>query len=171
METFDIDSKKIQEELEEATSSFVKNVQAFSAENINTKLAADKWSAAQVADHVIKSNGSISKALQLSGQRMIRKPDERVNELRKVFLDFDTKLNAPSFIIPDDDLFSKETVLATLEHSISKLLQLATQQDLSVTINHPAFGDITKLEIIHFVIYHTQRHSYQLQNIFRALSK
>lgn len=171
MDTLVIDIKKLHQQLEEATSVFVKNVTVFSADSINAKPAANAWSAAQVADHVTKSNTSITKALQLQGQSSNRKPDERVEELRNVFLNFETKLKSPSFILPADDAFSKDAVVATLEHSISKLLQIIHQQDLSVMINHPAFGDITKLEIIHFVIFHTQRHTQQLQNIFRALYK
>lgn len=171
MYTFVIDTKKIQRQLEEATSSFVRNVNAFSSDAINIKPTTNEWSAAQVADHVTKSNASISKALQLKGQRTNRQPDERVEELKNIFLDFETKLKAPSFILPEEDIFSKKTTVATLEHSISKLMQLVSVEDISVIINHPAFGDITKLEIIHFVIYHTQRHTHQLQNIFRALEK
>lgn len=171
MATFVTDIKKIQQQLEEATSSFVKNSKAFSLGTFNTKPSVNEWSAAQVADHVTKSNTSISKALQLKGEPANRPPDERVDELQKIFLDFKTKLKSPSFILPDEELFSRETTLATLEHSISKLMQLVNEENVSTMINHPAFGDITKLEIIHFVIYHTQRHTHQLQNIFRALNK
>ena len=42
--------------------------------------------------------------------------------------------------------------------------------NLSEMINHPAFGDITKFEILHFVLYHTQRHIHQLEKIFLAVS-
>ena len=36
--------------------------------------------------------------------------------------------------------------------------------------NLPVFGEITKLELLHFVLYHTQRHIHQLKKILAAIS-
>ena len=36
--------------------------------------------------------------------------------------------------------------------------------------SHPAFGDISKLEILHFVLFHTQRHLRQIKLIHEELT-
>ena len=38
--------------------------------------------------------------------------------------------------------------------------------NLSEMISHSLFGEVTKLELLHFVVYHTQRHIHQLKKIF-----
>lgn len=158
-------------QLHKTTQDFVLLVDSFSGQMINTAPFPKSWSAAQVADHVTKSNLSIAKALQLNGAPINRDPAERVEELKEIFLDFSTKMQSPSFILPSADIYEREAVIGALQNSVEKLNDLAAHTDLSVMINHQAFGDITKLEIVHFVIYHTQRHLYQLQNISGALSK
>lgn len=161
----------LHQQLLETTHDFILLVGSFTEETINIVPAGKGWSAAQVADHVTKSNLSIAKALQLNGSPVNRDPAERVGELQEVFLNFRTKFQSPSFILPSANTYKREAVLEALGDSAKKLHELAKHTDLSVMIDHPAFGDITKLEIIHFVIYHTQRHCHQLQNISGALGK
>ena len=161
----------LHQQLAETTNDFIRRVESFTGETINTVPDAKGWSAAQVADHVTKSNLSIAKALQLNGSPVDRDPVERIGELQEIFLDFKTKLQSPSFILPSANWYKREAVLHALKDSVKKLQELVRYTDLSVMIDHPAFGDITKLEIIHLVIYHTQRHCYQLQNISGVLNK
>lgn len=156
--------------LDNSTSEFLKLVSSFSEEEINRMPFENSWSAAQVADHVTRSNFSIAKALQLNGTPINRDPAERVEELKDIFLDFATKLRSPSFILPTQDSYEKKTLMARLQHSIEKITELSKETDLTEMINHVAFGDITKLEILHFVIYHTQRHTRQLENILHIVT-
>jgi dihydrofolate reductase len=52
-----------------------------------------------------------------------------------------------------------------LKNSILELREMAAQANYYEAIDHPIFGEITKYELLHFVIYHTQRHIHQLTNI------
>lgn len=157
--------------LRKTTTHFLYVLNRFSGQNINIIPFEGSWTAAQVADHITRSNTSITKALQLSGSVINRDAGERVQELKDVFLDYKTKFKSPGFILPTRQTYEKETLVAGLEHSIEKLKEVGATADLSEMINHPAFGDITKYEILHFVLYHTQRHTHQLQNIFRAITE
>lgn len=127
------------------------------------------WTIAQVADHITLSNTSIAKALSLAGTPMNRAADERAGELEDIFLDFSKKYKAPDFIIPAKDVYEKEVLIHQLERSFSTIKEVSDQTDLSVLINHPAFGDISKLEILYFVWFHTQRHLQQVKNILQYL--
>jgi hypothetical protein len=156
--------------LEKTTSDLFQLLDRFDQQNINRIPFEDSWTAAQLADHITRSNLSITKALLLSGVAINRDKGARIKELKEIFLDFKTKMKSPEFIQPTKNSYEKITVLNYLKQSFQKMLEVGRRTDMSVMINHPAFGDITKFEILHFVLYHTQRHIYQLEKIFQAIS-
>jgi hypothetical protein len=157
--------------LDTTITSLLEIINKFTPQNINSIPFEGSWTAAQVADHLTKSTISITRALGLTGTKINRDPDERIQELKDIFLNFSTKLKSPDFILPTRDYYEKEVIIAHLTHWLVKLKEIAKDADLSEMIKHPAFGDITKFEILHFVLYHTQRHTYQLKNIFTTVSK
>jgi len=157
--------------VETTFSHFINLLERFDRDNINAIPFHGSWTAAQVADHVTKSNQSIAKALLLYGTIINRNPFARVEELKTIFLNFDTKLQSPDFILPDKELYEKANLVNTLIESVHKIIEAGNKVELLEMINHVAFGDITKFEILHFVIYHTQRHTHQLKKIAEALNK
>ena len=158
-------TKQLLASLDETTSRFVEMVSSFDESEINTIPFKNSWTAAQVADHVTKSNMSVIQSLQVPGQSSQRSPDERAEELKVLFLNFSKKLQSPDFILPSRDIYDREKLLVNLEDSVLEIKHLAQTVNLFETLNHRAFGDITKLEVLHFVIYHTQRHIHQLSKI------
>lgn len=136
---------------------------------INAVPFEESWTIAQVADHITLSNTSIAKALSLAGIPINRAPDERAGELEDIFLDFSKKFKAPDFILPTRELYEKEELIYQLEQSFRAIKEVSDHSDLPVLINHPAFGDISKLEILYFVWFHTQRHLQQVKNILHYL--
>jgi len=156
--------------LEKTNSHLLDILDLFSQQYINMIPFEDSWTAAQVADHITRSNTSITKALLLNGNAINRNPGERVKELKEIFLNFNTKLKSPDFIVPTQDIYKKETIIDHLKQSIANMREISSGADLSETINHRAFGDITKFEILYFVLYHTQRHIHQLEKIFQAVT-
>lgn len=164
-------NKELKVLLQETASALIQLLEKFDDRTINIVPFAGSWTGAQVIDHLTKSNRSISKALLLKGTASNREADERVAELKSVFLNFDTKFKSPDFILPDNGIFRKEILNANLAHSFSKLREHADTIDLSDMINHPVFGDITKFEILYFVVFHTQRHIRQLENIYKITMK
>jgi DinB superfamily len=142
----------------------------FDGQNINTVPFEGSWTAAQVVDHITRSNMSITKAFTLKGATLNRDPAERVQELKNVFLNFNSKFQSPDFILPTQQVYEKKMLVALLNRSVDKIKEVSCRADLSEMINHPAFGDITKFEILHFVLFHTQRHIHQLKKIFQSVS-
>jgi dihydrofolate reductase len=153
--------------LDDTTSELVLLVSSFSETQINTIPFRGSWTAAQVADHITKSNNGIIKSLKTEGKRATRDPDERVRKLKEQFLNFDEKLRSPGFILPTKDIYQKEKVIVDLKQSIERLNEISSKVNLSEALHHPIFGEITRLELLHFVVYHTQRHIHQLRDIFR----
>jgi len=155
--------------LDKTTDEFFQLVSSFDDDEINTIPFKNTWTAAQVADHVTKSNRSVIQSLQVPGKISKRGADERADELKQLFLNFSTKLNSPDFILPARDIYDKEKLLSNLKDSIDEIRKLRDSVDLFEGLDHRAFGDITKLEILHFVVYHTQRHIHQLHKIFLSV--
>lgn len=165
------DKERLLASLNKAMQDFESILHYFNEEELNFLPGNDGWSPAQVADHVTKSNNSINKALQLTGTAINRAPDEGVAALKKIFLDFSTQLQSPDFILPSKVSYQKDDLITLLKNSAQKIIKAGNEQDLAGMINHPAFGDITKLEILHFVLYHTQRHINQLEKLKVIIKK
>ena len=157
--------------IELTTSCLLEMVDEFSQEDINKIPFEKSWTAAQVAEHVIRSNIGIVKTLRQSGKAVSRPVDEGVQRLKNLFLNFENKLQSPQFILPTRDIYDKEWVISHLKNSILELKQITTAVNHYEAIDHPVFGEITKHELLHFVIYHTQRHIHQLTNISLRIAR
>ncbi len=155
--------------LDDAVNELISLVQNEDEETLNTIPFKNSWTAAQVLIHVTKSNKAIAQGLQMKGLPAERNPEENVMHLKKMFLDFTVKFKSPAFIVPEKGDHDKEETLRSLKASIESLQSKRNETDLSEIIELPAFGEVTKLELLHFVLYHTQRHIRQLKNILKAI--
>jgi len=157
------------EEFSPTVNELLKTIQNFDEEQINKVPFKDSWTAAQVTAHVTKSNKSIAKAMKLEGEQVERDADERVTELRNTFLDYTVKFKSPDFILPEEGPYEREKVITDFEMSVEQLKKSSKEASLSEAIKHPAFGEITKLELLHFVLFHIQRHTRQLKHIYSSV--
>src|SRR5688572_12198652 len=117
--------------VEGTATELMEMVEKFSDVNINLIPFTNSWTAAQVADHITKSNNSILKAMLLSGTNINRNPGGRVEELKAIFLNFDSKLKSPDFILPSQDIYERQAVINNLKWSVEKLLEVSMGTDLS----------------------------------------
>ncbi len=164
------DTKKLFASLDETWDELLNLISSTNHSAINKVPFEDSWTAAQLVTHIIKSNNGIVQALQMSGKPSERNPEAGVPKLKKIFLDFDAKYQSPAFIVPEKKDYNKDEVSAALQKSIEHLKQKRNKIDFTEIINLPAFGDVTKLELLHFVLYHTRRHNYQLKNILKIVN-
>ncbi len=129
----------------------------------------DSWTVAQLATHVTKSNNGMTKILKTTGTPAERDPAMGAAKMKSIFLDFNAKYQSPEFIIPEVKEYDRKTVVDDLENSIRQLREECGKQDLLQLLNVKIFGEVTKLELNYFVLYHTQRHIHQLKNMLREL--
>ena len=169
MMTENTNTEELFASLDRTTSELLELISSFTETQINELPFAGSWTAAQLAEHVTLSNIGIIKSLKKEGRSPDRSADAGVEGLKKTFLDFETKLQSPEFILPTRDIYQKKLVIDSLGTSIAELKKLSRHVNLFEIITHPIFGNITKLELIHFVVYHTQRHAHQLKNILAAI--
>ena len=166
-----LNTEELFSSLDETWVAFLKLVCSVDEQAINIVPFEDSWTVAQLATHVTKSNKAIVQALQMEGKACNRNADERTDELKKTFLDFTVKFQSPEFIIPEKKEYKKGIVVEQLESSIEQLKQFGAEANLYEIIMLPAFGELTKFEILYFVLVHTQRHLRQLKNILSIINK
>lgn len=169
MTTSAVNTKELFASLDETWSELVKLIASANGESINAVPFKDSWTVAQLAIHVTKSNKAISQGMEMEGKAAEREPDEGKAGIRKMFLDFDAKYKSPEFIVPEKKNYDNDEVIKVLKSSIDKLKALRSKADLVEIIDLPIFGEITKLELLYFVLYHTQRHIHQLNKMLGAL--
>lgn len=163
-------SFKIPEDLNAVHAEILQLGSALKQDEINAVPFDGSWTAAQVINHLFKSDYSILKALHGQTKLTGRQPDEYAGQIKTQLLDFNNKMHSPEFIKPATIVFNKRALLNSLISS-RKQLNAATQTlDLTKTCNHPVLIGFTRLELIYFVIYHTQRHIRQVKNIADALA-
>lgn len=151
------------------TTELLNLLRSFDEKSLNHKPGQGRWSMAQVADHIRLSNISITRALLLQGQPVDRDPAERISELKSIFLDFNQQYEAPAFIVPTKDIYNPALLLNEFQASVEEIMKRMYEDELSELINHPAFGNISKFEVLHFVLFHTQRHLKQVKGIIASL--
>jgi uncharacterized damage-inducible protein DinB len=162
-------SAELYQEFEAATNAYIGIVAALSQEEINTVPFTGSWTAAQVTEHLCKSDNGMIQALNGPVYPTNRQPDEMVGNLRTIFLDFSTKLPSPGFIIPSEGTHDKHDLLSFFKAGREQIGKAIKTLDLTATLHVPIFGEPTRLELIAFVIFHTQRHTNQVKHISEKL--
>lgn len=162
-------SFKILEDLNTVHAEILRLVSALKQDEINAVPFDGSWTAAQVINHLFKSDYSILKALRGHTKLTGRQPDEYAGRIKSQLLNFNNKMHSPEFIKPATIVFNKRALLNSLASSGKQLSDAIQTLDLARTCHHSVLIDFTRLELIYFVIYHTQRHIHQVKNIKDAL--
>lgn len=160
-------------QITDTRSALAEALDAFDAEGFNEVPFAGSWTAGQVADHLLKAGG-VTQVLYGRTAPAGRDPEQKMEMLRHVFLDFNTKMKSPDFIQPSDGPHDLDGYRRSLAGIWQSLEASAVELDLSVhclDMELPVFGLLTRLEWIGFYAVHTQRHVHQLHGIYSALSK
>jgi hypothetical protein len=95
----------------------------------------------------------MKKAIKMKAKPAERDPGERIPELKKTFLDFTSKMKSPDFIVPEKGPDEKQVIIEELNKSFEQLKENASKTNLTDIVVCLPLGSITKLEILHFVLY------------------
>jgi DinB superfamily len=155
--------------IDEAVSQLLGLMSPLDENKINIIPFKDSWTAGQLFRHVTKSTNAMAKAMRRESKPAERDPAEKIPQLKKTFLDFSTKLESPDFIVPEEGPYEKQASIEELSKSFEQLKENSKNANLTDMTDNLPLGAITKLEILHFVVYHTQRHIHQMKNICDAL--
>jgi uncharacterized protein YndB with AHSA1/START domain len=143
----------------------------FNEEEFNTIPFEGSWTAGQVGEHLLKSAPGIIKILLGNTEPTTRPVDEKVKTLEFIFLDFTKKAKSSKSIWPSDDHKEKEKLIGDLK-AIMEEIENTLLLDLSPTCTDfpfPTLGEMTRWEWINFVMCHTKKHTWQIQNIYKSI--
>ena len=158
-------------EIDAAVSSLLGLISSLDENRINTVPYEESWTAGQLSRHVVKSTNAMAKAMRMKSKPAERDAGERIPELKKAFLDFSNKMQSPDFIVPEEGPYNKQTTIEELNKSFEQLKESTNNANLTEMADNLPLGPITKLEILHFVLYHTQRHLHQMKKMCDVLQK
>ena len=165
-------SKEIINQLEAALGETLQLLSSFNEKEMNTIPFEGSWTAAQVCQHLYKSEDGMDQLLYAPTEQTDRNPEEKAAWLKEIFLNFDTKMKSPDFIVPEDKHYDKADLEEPLKATKDKMVEAAHKVNLAEIAHlpdgHPLKGN-TKLEMLHFITYHTMRHNHQLKNIREKL--
>lgn len=138
---------------------------------VNTVPYEGSWTAPQLLTHVAKSINGMARAMQTEGTIADRDSGERIEELSNIFLDLSRKFNAPAFIVPEEGPYERQATIDKLNRSFERFRESAAAANMNELVEGLPFGAVTKLEVIYFVLFHTERHLHQMRRICEALKK
>jgi uncharacterized damage-inducible protein DinB len=158
------------EQLNEATTAMAGMAASVPQSSFNTIPFEGSWTVGQLLQHMIKSDRSTLDALNGDTIPTTRNGDELVEKLRDIFLSTDNKFDAPAFIVPEEQQYDKETMLRLFIEGRDEIIQVLRETDMLETCTtHPVLKDYTRLELVWFIVFHTMRHSRQLERIIAQL--
>ena len=161
-------------EFESAQSRLISTLNGFTENNFNVIPFEGSWSAAQVTEHLLKANSGAVHTLKGKTKEAARKPDENEDMIRSIFLNFETKMQSPEFILPSSEPKEQEDMITKHIRTGDELRKIATGEDLSqlcTDFSLQNMGELTRYEWICFVTCHTRRHTHQLENILNIVNK
>jgi hypothetical protein len=169
MSTETLDKNEIIVAIGGAVSELTDLISSVENDKVNIIPYEGSWTVSQLLRHVTKSISGIAEAMLMDANPTNRNPGERVEELKTVFLDFSRKMNSPEFIVPEEKIYDKQTSINDLNKSFNQFKENTNNINLNELVEGLPLGPITKLELIHFTLFHTQRHLYQMKKICSAL--
>lgn len=160
-------------ELEKALGETISLLSSANEAQINAVPFERSWTAAQTGMHLLKSGTGMDKLFVDPAPVTERVPDENAEELKSIFLDFNKKFESPEFILPEDKHYNKEELLILLKElrpAITEALKKTNLKEVPELPDWNPFKGHTKLELVYFMTYHTQRHNHQIKNILKTVA-
>lgn len=159
-------------ELEETSKDLFETLSLFTQGQFNRIPFEGSWTAAQVAEHLFKSESNIPKVLNGRSEETQRDPFQHVGLIRKVFLDYTTKMQSPEFILPSNEPKNSNEFIEGFKKTGHELTKLAATLDLNRTFtsfSFPQLGNLTGWELVCFAVCHSKRHIRQMKIIAEKL--
>jgi hypothetical protein len=161
-------------DLDSNTNELLQTIAAFTNEQFNVVPYKGSWTAGQVAEHLLKAESGIPVVLKGNSKSTERPADEKMETIRSIFLDFDTKMESPDFILPSEEPKEKEIFLDGFQKNRIAVKELAGCIDLSRSFTDfpfPGIDVLTGMEWLFFMTCHSKRHTRQLKNIYTIVNK
>lgn len=159
-------------EIEKTTNELIELISSTNAELFNGIPFEGSWTVAQVGEHLLKSYGLIEALENGPVKQTERLPGKEIDHVRKIFLDFNAKYKSAETLLPTNGPIEREKLLNGLQKRILQIKEVIQTKDLAETcigIPFKGIGELTRMEWLHVILFHTQRHIHQIKNILTSL--
>lgn len=169
-----IAQQELIDEIENTHRDFTHQLSQFSEQELNRVPIEGSWTAGQVTEHIIKSNGGILNRLLNNDSTPINRPyNEQVDLIKNIFRNEDKMKTAP-VLEPSQPPHELDDLLKSLRQQKEQQLETINQRDLkelSIELQFPPAPDgLTRYEWLIFMMEHTQRHYKQIKSIYNEIS-
>jgi hypothetical protein len=165
---------ELKQNIAETFSKLNAVLSSFSENEMNTIPFEGSWTAGQVANHLIMAMSGLPELCNGKTEKSLREPDEKIKNIKAIFLDFTIKMESPESLYPSEIECNKNSILLSLQKIKQDMLNIAETNDLTLTcldFELPVFGKFTIYEWLSFALIHSQRHIQQLNTIFQKMAK
>lgn len=160
-------------EIENVNGEFIQRLSKFSLELLNETRTEESWTAGQVTEHIIKSNGGIlNQLLNGIGTTTNRSYDDEVDLIKNIFRS-ENKMKTAPVLEPHHPPHDLEELIISLNQQKAQQLKTIKEKELAELSSElqfpPAPNGLTRYEWLIFMIEHTRRHSKQIENIYKEI--
>lgn len=162
------------QEYQANTTSFVELIKSTPDELFNSKPDGETWSIAENLEHIIRSEFGIVKLFNGPTKQTEHDINANIQRIEKRFLNRTNKTKAPKIVSPKQGDKNKTTLLeqfSTQRKQATELLANQNSDETCTLYENPIYGFVSRKEWIHFNIYHTQRHTLQIQELITHLTE
>lgn len=162
----------LSEKTKTVISALTDLIDSCSEEELHFKPTPDSWNILACAEHILLVNSTVYRFLQSPPPTLA---DNKVSELHSegkmnhiLVTKRDIKRIAPEWVVPKSIFKTGEEAKQAIQKDTTGLLNILEKTDISKethTVAHPAIGEMTKTDWMHFLISHTQRHLFQIEEI------
>ena len=150
------------------TDELTQLIEKFDHETFNHKPSADKWSAGEVAEHLLIFDIRLNLILEGATHSTERDINEQVPIFTARVSNRANKIDAPDFLLPSGGIKSPTALVEKIRNERRKIFKAIEEQELSLHnkhIPHRFFGEMTANEWIKLVDVHANRHIEQLKEL------
>jgi DinB family protein len=160
--------------LEETRQKFLDSVKDLSETQWKFKAAPDRWSAAEVAEHIAISEEML---LKLASQQIMKSPAAPEKKeaakgkeelLRKSLTNRSVKVQAPEMLKPTNRWASRDELVKAFNANRDQTIEYVktTQDDLRSHFGpHPIFKDLDAYQWLILLAGHSERHTLQILEV------
>jgi hypothetical protein len=161
----------LQDKIQANTTELHKTYSDLSATDVVFKQSEDTWSILEGLEHIFLINKAVYKVLTTPAKVIESAPvelfgEQKINKLLVINRGF--KVGAPDFYKPTGSFISIDTAKQNLNGINNRILNHINTykiEEETITIKHPMLGEMTKVDWVHFMIAHTNRHILQIEEI------
>ena len=166
----------LQEKIQTNNLALLNSFNTLNQAEVNFKSSENSWSILECAEHVFLIAKAVLKVMETPGTTGKTENEstelfgeQKLNKLLVINRAF--KVPAPDFVAPKGFFVDSSTAIQNMNTIIDKIVDHINTNKIDLethTIKHPVLGAMTKLDWIHFMISHTNRHILQIEEMKTA---